>query len=82
MRCFDDPDVIHVNGHADPESDIETIDIELILSDIEIMEKRIERTQKMMKGGDKSFGAELACYQRIMDCLTAEKAARTSKIQR
>ena len=77
VRCFDDPDVIHVNGHADPESDIETIDIELILSDIEIMEKRIERTQKMMKGGDKSFGAELACYQRIMDCLTAEKAART-----
>ena len=37
VRCFDDPDVVHVNGHADPKSDIETIDIELILSDLEIM---------------------------------------------
>ncbi len=77
VRCFDDPDVVHVNGHADPKGDIETIDIELILSDIEIMEKRIERTKKMMKGGDKTYAAELAVYERIYECLTSEKAART-----
>ena len=77
VRCFDDPDVVHVNGHADPKGDIETIDIELILSDLEIMEKRIERTKKMMKGGDKTYAAELAVYERIYECLTSEKAART-----
>ena len=77
VRCFDDPDVVHVNGHADPKSDIETIDIELILSDLEIMEKRIDRTKKMMKGGDKTYAAELAVYEKIYETLAAEKAART-----
>ena len=51
VRCFDDPNVIHVSGSADPARDIETIDIELILSDLEIMEKRVERTKKMLRGG-------------------------------
>ncbi len=77
VRCFDDPDVIHVNGHADPASDIATIDVELILSDLEIMEKRIDRTKKMMKGGDKAFAKELAVYERIYDCLAEGKSART-----
>lgn len=77
VRCFDDPDVIHVNGHADPARDIATIDVELILSDLEIMEKRIDRTKKMMKGGDKAFAKELAVYERIYDCLAEGKSART-----
>ena len=77
VRCFDDPDVIHVNGHADPAGDIATIDVELILSDLEIMEKRIDRTKKMMKGGDKAFAKELAVYERIYGCLAEGKSART-----
>ena len=77
VRCFDDPDVIHVNGHADPAGDIATIDVELILSDLEIMEKRIDRTKKMMKGGDKAFAKELAVYEKIYDCLAEGKSART-----
>ena len=77
VRCFDDPNVIHVNGHADPAGDIATIDVELILSDLEIMEKRIDRTKKMMKGGDKAFAKELAVYERIYDCLAEGKSART-----
>ena len=77
VRCFDDPDVIHVNGHADPAGDIATIDVELILSDLEIMEKRIDRTKKMMKGGDKAFIKELAVYEKIYDCLAEGKSART-----
>ena len=77
VRCFDDPDVIHVNGHADPAGDIATIDVELILSDLEIMEKRIDRTKKMMKGGDKAFAKELAVYERIYECLAEGKSART-----
>ncbi|SEV83398.1 hypothetical protein SAMN05216413_0154 [Ruminococcaceae bacterium KH2T8] len=76
VRCFDDPDVVHVDGSADPARDIGVIELELILSDMEIMEKRIERTQKMMKGGDKSFAAELAVYEKIYAALEAEKPAR------
>ena len=76
VRCFDDPDVVHVEGNADPERDIGVIDLELILSDMEIMEKRIEKTQKMMKGGDKSFAPALEVYERIYKCLEEEKPAR------
>ncbi|MCQ2504717.1 MAG: redox-regulated ATPase YchF [Saccharofermentans sp.] len=76
VRCFDDPDVVHVDGSADPARDIGVIELELILSDMEIMEKRIERTQKMMKGGDKSFAAELAVYEKIYAALEAEQPAR------
>lgn len=77
VRCFDDPDVVHVDVNADPKRDIETIDLELILSDMEIMEKRIERTKKMMKGGDKTFGTELTLFERIYQCLSEEKPARS-----
>lgn len=76
VRCFDDPNVVHVDGSADPKRDIETIELELILSDMEIMEKRIDRTKKMMKGGDKSFQAELDVFEKIYQCLTEEKPAR------
>ena len=77
VRCFDDPNVVHVNGSADPAKDIETIDIELILSDLEIMEKRVERTKKMLRGGDKKMQAELECYEKIVATLAEGKSART-----
>ena len=77
VRCFDDPNVVHVNGNADPARDIETIDIELVLSDLEIMEKRVERTKKMLRGGDKAMQAELALYERIVECLAEGKSARS-----
>lgn len=77
VRCFDDPDVVHVDGSADPKRDIETIELELILSDMEIMEKRIDKTKKMMKGGDKSFATELAVFEKIYACLAEEKPARS-----
>jgi len=77
VRCFDDPDVVHVDGNANPERDIGVIDIELILSDLEIVEKRVERVKKMMKGGDKSFAAELELFERIQECLQEEKPARS-----
>ncbi len=76
VRCFDDPNVVHVDGSADPKRDIDTIELELILSDMEIMEKRIDKAKKMMKGGDKSFQAELDVYEKIYQCLTEEKPAR------
>lgn len=80
VRCFDDPDVIHVDGSADPERDIGVINLELILSDMEVMEKRIERTKKMMKGGDKSYQASLDVYEKIYEALEAEKPARSVEL--
>lgn len=76
VRCFDDPDVVHVDGGADPKRDIDVIELELILSDMEIMEKRLDKTRKMMKGGDKSLIPELELYERIYECLQEEKPAR------
>ena len=58
VRCFDDDDIIHVEGSVDPQRDIETINLELILSDIEILDRRIDRSKKAMKG-DKSLQAEV-----------------------
>lgn len=80
VRCFDDPDVIHVDGNADPERDIGVINLELILSDMEVMEKRIERTKKMMKGGDKTYQAALDVYEKIYAALEAEKPARSVEL--
>lgn len=54
VRCFDNDDIIHVEGSIDPKRDIETIDLELILADIEVIERRIDRTAKAAKG-DKSL---------------------------
>jgi len=77
VRCFDDPNVIHVEGTTDPARDIETIDIELILSDMEYMERRIDKCRKMMKGGDKKFEPELRLYERIYAALEKGDSARS-----
>src|SRR5690606_24229938 len=62
VRCFDDPDITHVDGEVDPIRDIETIDIELALADLGSIEKRVERYRKLAKGGDKeaAFHRDLA----------------------
>ncbi len=77
VRCFDDSDVMHVDGQTDPARDIETINLELILSDMEYMERRIDKTRKMLKGGDKKFQAELEVQEKILACLESGKSART-----
>ena len=50
VRCFENDDIIHVEGSIDPKRDIETINLELVLSDVEMMERRIDKTKKMLKG--------------------------------
>lgn len=77
VRCFDDSDVMHLDGQTDPARDIETINLELILSDMEYMERRIDKTRKMLKGGDKKFQAELEVQEKILACLESGKSART-----
>lgn len=54
VRCFENDDIIHVEGNINPARDIETINLELILSDVEMLERRIDKTKKMLKG-DKSI---------------------------
>ncbi len=76
VRCFEDTNITHVDGSVDPARDIETINLELIFSDVEILERRIERTKKLMKG-DKSLAGELALLERVMDALENGKPARS-----
>lgn len=62
VRCFEDTDVVHVAGHVDPQRDIEIIDTELMLADMESVEKRMEKTARLAKGGDKiAIAAMDAC---------------------
>ncbi len=62
VRCFEDPDVVHVAGHVDPQRDIEIIDTELIFADMESVEKRIDKTARLAKAGDKKAIAAMdAC---------------------
>lgn len=64
VRCFENDDIIHVEGSIDPQRDIETINLELILSDIEILDRRIDRSSKAMKG-DKSLAKEVEFLKRL-----------------
>ncbi|MBN7774258.1 redox-regulated ATPase YchF [Clostridium aminobutyricum] len=76
VRCFDDPNVVHVDGTINPLSDIETINLELILSDMEVVERRLQRTQKNLKG-DKSLQAELDNLNKVKETLEKGLSART-----
>ena len=75
LRCFEDSDIIHVDGSVDPLRDLETINMELIYSDIEQIEKRIDKTQKLLKG-DKTLQAQLDLLNRILETLNEGKTAR------
>ncbi len=76
VRCFESNDIIHVDGSVDAKRDIETINLELILSDLEMVERRIDRTTKAMKG-DKSLSAEVEFFKRVKQALENEKPARS-----
>lgn len=76
VRCFENDDIIHVEGSINPKRDIETINLELILSDLEVLERRMDKTRKMIKA-DKKYQAELDFFQRVKDTLEAGKSART-----
>ena len=75
VRCFDNDDIMHVSGSVDPKRDIETINLELILSDLEILDRRIDRTAKAAKG-DKSLLTELECLKRLKTELENGVSAR------
>ena len=76
VRCFDNDDIIHVEGSVDPARDIETIQLELILSDVEMIDRRIDKAGKLLKG-DKSYQAELDLFKRVRNALNEGKMARS-----
>ncbi len=76
VRCFENDDIIHVEGSIDPARDIETIDLELILSDLEVLDRRIDKTRKMLKA-DKKYQAELDFFERVHAALEAGSSARS-----
>ena len=76
VRCFEDPNVIHVDGSVDPLRDIETIDLELIFSDLEILERRIAKTQKAANN-DKALAKELVILKAVKSHLEDGKLARS-----
>ncbi|MBQ9085550.1 MAG: redox-regulated ATPase YchF [Clostridia bacterium] len=75
IRCFEDDNIIHVDGNINSLRDLETINLELIFSDIEMVERRIDRTKKAMKG-DKTLAAELAVFEKLLAALSEGKCAR------
>lgn len=76
VRCFDDSNVVHVDGSVDPIRDIETINLELIFADIETIEKKLERAKKMLKS-DKKYQEEIQCLEKVKVTLESGKSART-----
>ncbi len=76
VRCFEDANIVHVDGSIGPARDIETINMELIFADMEMVEKRIDKTKKAMKGGDKKYLPELNMLERIYASLEEGISAR------
>ncbi len=80
VRCFEDPNVVHVAGRVDPARDIEVIATELALADLETVERAIARVEKQARSGDKEAKARLAVYERLRAALDAGRPARTVEL--
>ena len=75
VRCFEDPNIVHVDGSIDPLRDIETINLELVFADIETVDKRLDRAKKNLKG-DKKYQAEIDVLEKVKKVLEEGKPAR------
>lgn len=80
VRCFEDENITHVDGKIDPISDIQTINLELILADLDSVEKRIERSRKNVKGGNKQTAQEVEVLERIKESLYNDMPARSIEL--
>lgn len=79
VRCFEDENIIHVDNSVDPIRDIQTINLELILSDMEIVTKRLDKARGMFKTGNKQYQIEAQALEKILACLESEKPVRLLK---
>ena len=75
VRCFENADIVHVEGGIDPLRDIETINLELILSDLESVNKRLEKSNKSFRNGDKKLQAECELLSKLKVLLENENAS-------
>ena len=80
VRCFDDPNVIHVAGSVDPMRDIDIIDLELVLADADTADKRLKKAQGAAKSGGKEARAEVALAEKVVAHLGSGKAARSLEL--
>ena len=80
VRCFDNPNIIHVDGSVDPVRDIETINLELILADVESLQKQIARISRQANGGDKLARKTMETYQIVLDALNSGIPARNAPL--
>ena len=78
LRCFEDPDVAHVEGGIDPIRDAETVETELMLADLDSLEKRVPNLQKRARGGDRDSAEQLVLIEPILAALRAGRPARTA----
>jgi GTP-binding protein YchF len=76
VRCFEDPDVVHVTGEVNPVSDIETIEIELMLADIQTLENALPRAERTAKGGDKDAKQRVDVIRKCLDHLATDEPLR------
>ena len=76
VRCFEDSNIVHVDGNVNPIRDIETINLELVLADIETIEKRLDRARKMLKA-DKKYAFEVETLEKVKAALEEGRAARS-----
>ena len=76
VRCFENTNIVHVEGSIDPARDIETINLELVLSDIEVLDRRIEKVKKQLKA-DKKYQVELEFFERVKSTLEQGGSARS-----
>lgn len=76
IRCFEDPDVVHVMGPVDPVRDHDVVTSELALADLAVVERRLEKTRKAARGGDKEAQGELVLLERVVEELNAGRGAR------
>ncbi len=77
VRCFDDGNIVHVDGSVDPVRDKETIDIELQLKDLETVQKRVEKAKKVAKSGDKDAKKQVELFEKVAATLEQGKSVRT-----
>lgn len=77
VRCFDNPNITHVDGSVDPIRDIEEINLELILADLETVTKRLEKSEKLYKTGNKDIIDEVEILQKLKNLLENEKPVRS-----
>ncbi len=77
VRCFDNPDIIHVEGSVDPLRDIETVNVELALADLDAVSRRLEKVKSSSKSGEKRYFTEIEILSKIYSALSEGRAARS-----